>query len=844
MASRKCSESNKNGILQTEYRLNDPSFIRWGLRFLHSCIPPHPSASRHLSTFKLHHYPISDLVAQCLVPNDNLGGEYPKVIFTTAPTSGGTGARDRFSAVWRAIPEQPITLGNVGERRNSSLMGWLLLPICSLVLVALSPLCFAADVATEKNVLVLHSFSQRESPDDTGRLKSTVRSHISVPVNFQIEYLESQRFTTGGYEKGLTETLGRVYRGEKIDVVVVYAYPALRFALDHREEVFPGVPIVFAGLAPGRIRSLKLPPGVTGVTNLVDVRGTLDLALSFHPNTRNVAVVSGTSEFEQYWLAATNQEVRQHKAQLKLINLVGLPQQQLMKQIGELPPQTVIFFELVPLESSQPVLGTYDILRAISQRFPTYCIHDYCLNYGAVGGSYAVADEQRIMAGELAARILSGEKPESIPVMHGSQVHASVDWRQLRRWNIPESALPPGTIILYRQPTVWEKYERYIVAGIVLIVVQALLIAGLVWQRARKRKTEASLRESEKRFRVMADTTPSLVWMCDKEGKVTFLNDRRINFTGRDMASSLADAWTADIHPDNLQDVLATNERALQQHEGFSREYRLRRRDGVYRWIFDVAAPRINSDGTFAGFIGSAHDVTDQKMAQEALETVGGRLIEAQEKERSRIARELHDDICQRLSLLSLELEQANRASSGSDAPANARIEELRQDFSDLAGDVQALSHQLHSSKLDYLGLVAAVRSFCKEFAAQQEVNVEFSSENVPNPLPRDVSLCLFRVVQEALNNALKYSGVSRFSVALRGSGGRIQLEVRDSGVGFDVEKGRQDRGLGLVSMQERVHLLKGTFSIESRTNHGTRIMASVPLMPGLTNPAAGTATI
>jgi signal transduction histidine kinase len=139
---------------------------------------------------------------------------------------------------------------------------------------------------------------------------------------------------------------------------------------------------------------------------------------------------------------------------------------------------------------------------------------------------------------------------------------------------------------------------------------------------------------------------------------------------------------------------------------------------------------------------------------------------------------------------------------------------------------------------------VAAVRSFCKEFSTQQEVNVEFSSENVPNPLPRDVSLCLFRVVQEALNNALKYSGVSRFSVNLRGSSDRIQLEVRDAGVGFDVEKSRQDRGLGLVSMQERVHLLKGNFSIESRTNHGTRIMASVPLMPDFTNPATGTATI
>lgn len=703
---------------------------------------------------------------------------------------------------------------------------------------------FAADPASSgKNVLVLQSFTVRNSLDSLEPLKSTVRSRIAEPVTFHVEYLESERFSDAGYQKGLSDELSHAYGGQKLDLVIVASYPALRFAVDHRGEIFPGVPIVFMSVAPGRIQGQKLWPGVTGVTITVDVRATIDLALRLQPDTQNVAVVTGDSEFERYWLGVTEQEVRLHPAKLKLIDLVGLPTDQLLKRVSELPPHTVVLFQLIPLDSSQPVIGTFDILAAIAQRFPTFCIHNYCLDHGAIGGSYADATEQRVRAGELSARVLAGEPPGSIPVVSGSAARVQVDWRELRRWNIPESALPPGALVLYRQPTIWERYEKYILAGVALIIIQSLMIIGLLWQRARKRKAEATLRESEERFRVMANTTPSQVWMCDKDGKVTYLNDRRIGFTGRDPQAGFGDTWTAFIHPDDLQNVLTANARALKLQKGFSKEYRLRRRDGVYRWMLDFAAPRINGDGKFAGFIGSASDVTDQKLAQEALARMSGRLIEAQEKERSRIARELHDDICQRLALLSLELEQANRGSNGSPVPANARIEEVRQHCSEIASDVQALSHELHSSKLEYLGLAAAVRSFCREFSRQQKVSVDFTDENVPNPLPKDVSLCLFRVAQEALNNAVKYSGVRQFSVDLRGTSDQIQLEVRDAGVGFNLEDAKREGGLGLISMQERVHLVKGVFSVESRVNRGTRILASVPLVAEMkASMAAGSA--
>ncbi len=412
--------------------------------------------------------------------------------------------------------------------------------------------------------------------------------------------------------------------------------------------------------------------------------------------------------------------------------------------------------------------------------------------------------------------------------MAGPPVIAGVDWRQLRRWNMPKAALPLA-VVLYRPPTPLAHYTSYLGAGLLLILVQAGLIIGLLLQRVRSRKIDLRLRESEERFRLMVDTTPAMVWMCDQEGTVTYLNDRRLDFTGSGLTPGYANVWSAFIHPDDLQHVLKANAKALQQRKEYSKEYRLRRRDGAYRWMLDIAAPRVNGDGSFAGFVGSAADITDQKLAREELEKIGGKLIEAQEEERTRIARELHDDICQRLALLSMELEQANRNTSGSSG--SPKLEEIRKHCAEIAGDVQALSHKLHSSKLEYLGLAAAIRGFCREFSQQHNLSVQFAEENVSRYLPRDISLALFRVTQEALQNALKHSGASQFSVFLRGSANEIQLEVSDQGTGFNVEEAKWDKGLGLVSMQERVHLVHGVFTVQSTLNSGTTILVRVPLV-------------
>jgi len=685
-----------------------------------------------------------------------------------------------------------------------------------------------------KNVLILHNWASL--PQSWGLMESTVRARVPGQINFYTASVENPRFDEEEYQQSLAETIGRGYSGVKLDLVIAATYPVLQFAMKYRDKMFPAVPIIFTDV--GRQEALKMWPGVTGVIGPLGMRETIDLALRLHPDTKAVAIITGVTEWDKYWLAVAHSELLPHQDKVKEIDIIGPAGDQVLEKVAELPPHTVVLFQLRPDDMTQPAFEPIDILTAVAQRVPTYSAWPgLALNRGGIGGSYRDLPKEAVLNGEVAARVLSGAHMENIPIVQdfGLQVH--VDWRVLQRWHIPESALPPGAVIDYRQLTLWQRQRKYILIGLILIVAQALLIAGLLLQRARKRKAEAVLRESEQRFRVMADTTPSLVWMCDAHGRITYLNDRRIAFTGPDPdagygTKGYGDNWITHVHPDDVERMLGTLYEGLKTKQAFSQEYRLRRSDGAYRWMFDVASPRVNGDGSFGGFIGSAIDTTDQKLAQQALEKISGQLIEAQEKERSRIARDLHDDICQRLALLSMEIERANRTSAGPPAATKQNLEDIRKHCSEIAVDVQSLSHQLHSAKLDYLGVVAAIRSFCSEVSRQHQVNIEFTDRNVPRHLPKDISLCLFRIAQEALHNAVKYSGTSQFFVALYAIEDEVQLVVYDAGAGFDIEEAKKNRGLGLVSMQERIHLVHGRFAADSRPGKGTRVFAAVPFVP------------
>jgi signal transduction histidine kinase len=246
-------------------------------------------------------------------------------------------------------------------------------------------------------------------------------------------------------------------------------------------------------------------------------------------------------------------------------------------------------------------------------------------------------------------------------------------------------------------------------------------------------------------------------------------------------------------------------------------------------WLEKSARAFFDEQGKVLRMIGMVADITQRKQADEALAGVGRRLIEAQDQERTRIARELHDDIGQRLALLAFELDQLHQELPNP-PEIRSRMGELQKQTSAIATDIQTLSHELHSAKLEYLGIAAAMRGFCREFGEQQKVEIDFKTSDLPSPVSPNISLCLFRVLQESLRNSAKHSGVRRVEVRLRGTSDEIHLAVSDSGAGFDSGAAKESRGLGLISMEERLKLLNGTLSIESQPQRGTTIHARVPL--------------
>ena len=254
----------------------------------------------------------------------------------------------------------------------------------------------------------------------------------------------------------------------------------------------------------------------------------------------------------------------------------------------------------------------------------------------------------------------------------------------------------------------------------------------------------------------------------------------------------------------------------------------------------------LSSDGTVVWFhnlisITSVHgkrrrmsgfmiDISERKRAEANLRDLGGRLIAAQEKERNRIACELHDDFNQRLALLSIELEQLGRTIPK--APGNRQLlERIQSQAQELSVDIHRLSYRLHPHKLDHLGLAAAVKSLCEEVSQTTNVRIEVQQNRFPSTLPKDIALCVFRVAQEALRNSVKHSGAQSVRVLLWKTSDAVRLTVSDDGCGFDPKSEMRQTGLGFISMRERVYLLGGEMQINSQPQCGTCVDVSVPMV-------------
>ena len=330
------------------------------------------------------------------------------------------------------------------------------------------------------------------------------------------------------------------------------------------------------------------------------------------------------------------------------------------------------------------------------------------------------------------------------------------------------------------------------------------------------------LEAREELLRIFVKNVPAGVAMLDRDMRYLQVSDRFCADYSVDSSQVLGRSHY-ELFPDIPDRWKEIHRRALEGETLRAEEDRWDREGGT-TWLRWEVRPWRSVDGLTGGILIFAEDITRRKQMEEALSSMSRKLIESQEQERTRIGRELHDDINQRLAMLAIGLEQLQN----NPLKVRSHLQELREETMAISSAVQALSHELHSSKLEYLGVVSGMESWCKEFGVRQKMQIDFRSD-VSGPLPFEIGLALFRVLQEALHNAVKHSGVKRVEVQVAEQSNEVHLLVRDSGSGFDMEAVKQGRGLGLLSMQERVRLVNGAINFESKPMGGTTIRVRVP---------------
>ena len=575
----------------------------------------------------------------------------------------------------------------------------------------------AAARGAPRRVLIVHSFGREIAPYDAviSTFRRELASRSPEPVVFLEAALDAVHPITPGELAAFGAYLRARFSPPAPDLLVGSARPAMQFLLSQRDVLFPGVPALLTAVDARFVASAPLRPGDAAATVRVELRRAIDAMLRVLPNTRNIAVVLGTTPLERYWRAELERECADLAHKVNFVWLDDLSLVQMTARIAALPADSVVFYGLLIVDAAGVPHERLDALAALTQaaRVPVFSLFEGELGRGVVGGPYFSQTRLGREAATLALRMLApGPRPPPQVVTIGMD-DAAYDARELHRFGIDAARLPPGSELRWQPLPPWVEYREEAIGVAAVVAAQSALIAALLVQRARRRRAEQEAR------------------------------------------------------------------------------------------------------------------------------TLGGRLITAYEDEGRRIARELHDDVTQRLAGLAMEAATLPRLT---DRAARVAVEEsIGSELAGLSRDVHALSYRLHPSVIDDLGLAEALRIECGRIARRAEVEVVFDdSGDAPagtaaaadadaGALRGERALCLFRVAQEALRNAARHAQARRIDVGLHRERGGFALSVADDGRGFDPAGARERASLGLASMRERVVLLGGRFQIHSRGGQGTRVSAWLP---------------
>ena len=368
-----------------------------------------------------------------------------------------------------------------------------------IILVIFYPPLFAQQKIEQKKVLVLASYSPTVpvAPLWYKGIQSVFDNSSDTLSKIDIEHLYHQRIQDHRYRKLLVDLFDYKYSKEKPRLIIALYSAALDFALGYRSDLLQDIPIVFGGVDRQSVENRSLGPNIYGIINSTSYKETLDLALTLHPNTRHVAIVAGVDFVSRQSLREAREIYRAYEKRVTFIDLAGLQMADLQKKVANLPPETVVIFIMLLKDGRGKEYTVPEALSIISaaSNAPIYSFQDHELGNGIVGGYLSDVESNGKAIAELGLRILKGVKPSGQLILQESNYQLKFDWRQLQRWSISEDRLPRGSIVRFKQLTVWEQYKDRIIGAISLIIFQTLIILFLLHQRRLRRQTEHELRD-------------------------------------------------------------------------------------------------------------------------------------------------------------------------------------------------------------------------------------------------------------------------------------------------------------------------------------------------------------
>jgi C4-dicarboxylate-specific signal transduction histidine kinase len=499
-------------------------------------------------------------------------------------------------------------------------LAWRTVNVRVLIGLCVALLAFVARGADEPaaGVLILHS-NQRPTPaqiviEDT--LRTVVPSEFARPVGIYSEYLDDEWASVEKYGAAEAQFLHDKYRDRNIRVIVADALPALQFATQFRGRIFTDVAVVHIAVARDRLERIALPAGVVGNTENHDPTPTLELALRLHPGTKQLVLIRGASDRDRQWETRFNTAV----ARLGLDDgfevqyLTGLPSADLVKRVGALAQGAIVFAPGYFIDGAGQVTTPRQSVERIAQAspVPVYGAFDTFLGSGIVGGYMTRYEDQAKEAGAIIVRLLNGSAPTEI-VPASVTRRLMVDWRQLQHWHIDERLLPAGTIVMFREPTTWEKYWHEISLGAGILLFQAGLIVALLLERRSRQRTANALAESQRQMNLATSAARLSLWIWDAAKKKLCTPGRSRRNGARPRQGSIAfDDVMASVHPldrDSLRRAVATT---IATGDELDTEYRVVDPDGRVRWIAARGRPEDDDPQRLQGV---ALDITERKAA-------------------------------------------------------------------------------------------------------------------------------------------------------------------------------------------------------------------------------------